>query len=132
MPPLDSTISFCHPDERQPATLPVYKETLGRLPRVNTSRTAIENLSAASRLGSLYPPKTLVHARNVALFTLAEAVLGTVSLQRSDHSLCKRTPSVRSSSRRSKLADSFIPVHCISIQFHKKCSYEPHFPTPNH
>ncbi|WP_181427912.1 hypothetical protein [Pseudomonas syringae] len=33
---------------------------------------------------------------------------------------------------RSNVAGDDFTVYCICIQHHKKCSYEPHFPTPNH
>ncbi len=70
--------------------------------------------------------------QNCSALAPAEPVFGTVRLQSRDHPLHKRAPSGRSSSRRSKLADSHFSMCCISIQYHKKYSNEPHFPTPNH
>lgn len=41
------------------------------------------------------------------------------------------TESVKSY-RRLKVAGANFTVYCICIQHHKKRSYEPHFPTPDH
>ncbi|WP_219726994.1 hypothetical protein, partial [Pseudomonas syringae] len=63
---LGFTTFFCHSNGRQPGTFPIHKESLSRLSHSNTSKTAAEISSAASRLSSLSAPESLVHIRIAA------------------------------------------------------------------